>query len=100
MSKRRVVISGMGVICPLGEQVDTYWERLLAGESGIARIRRFDASPFEVQFGGECADFDPTKYIDPRMVKRVDRFAQFAQAAAQNAMKDSDLDLGKVNLDR
>src|SRR5438093_7283173 len=98
MSRRRVVITGMGVICPLGEQVDQYWERLLAGESGVATIRRFDASPFEVRFGGECADFKPANYIDPRMIKRIDRFAQFAQAAAINAVKDSGLDVTKTDL--
>src|SRR5438874_7069909 len=97
MSRRRVVITGMGVICPLGEQVDVYWERLLAGESGVATIRRFDASPFDVRFGGECAEFDPTRYIDPRMVKRIDRFAQFAQAAAVNAVKDAGLDTTKID---
>src|SRR5437762_13291728 len=90
----------MGVICPLDEQVDQYWERLLAGESGIVPITRFDPAPFEVRFGGECAGFEPTRYIDPRMVKRIDRFAQFAQAAGQAAMADSKVDVKQLDLDR
>ena len=100
MSKRRVVITGMGVIGPLGESVDTFWERLIAGESGIRTITRFDATPFDVTFGGECADFDPAKYMEARSVKRVDRFAQFAQAAAKMAVQESGLDLGRIDSER
>lgn len=100
MSNRRVVITGMGIICPLAESVDAFWDRLLAGESGVSRITRFDASPFDVHFGGECRDFDPTRWIDKREVKRLDRFAQFAQAAGMDAVKDSGLDLAAVDLDR
>lgn len=100
MNRRRVVITGMGVISPMGETVDLFWERLIAAESGIRRLVRFDTTGFDVTFGGECAEFDPTKYIDPRSVKRVDRFAQFAQAAAKVAMADSGIDVNAVNCDR
>jgi len=98
--RRRVVITGMGVTCPLGNAVDTFWERLLAGESGIALIESFDTDGFAVRIAGECHDFDPTKYIDRRAVKRLDRFAQFAVAAAIDAFRNSRLDPGAGDPDR
>lgn len=97
MSKRRVVITGMGVVCPLGAEVDVFWERLLAGQSGVTRVQRFDPSMFEVVIGGECPDFDPTTHIDRREAKRLDRFAQFAVVAAINAMKDSGIEADKTD---
>ena len=100
MSKRRVVITGMGVVCPLGNEVDTFWDRLLAGASGIARITRFDPTPFEVTFGGECREFDAQTLIDRRDAKRLDRFAQFAQIAGLAALKDSGLDLDRTDRSR
>lgn len=92
MSQRRVVITGMGLVSPLGNSVDGFWERLLAGESGVARITRFDISRFPVSFGAECREFDPEKYIEKRQVKRLDRFAQMALAAATDAARDSGFD--------
>jgi 3-oxoacyl-[acyl-carrier-protein] synthase II len=100
MSRRRVVITGMGVVCPLGVEVDAFWDRLIAGESGIRPIARFDPSRFDVHFGGECAEFEPTRWIDRREVKRLDRFAQFALAAAIDAVKDAGLDLARLDADR
>jgi 3-oxoacyl-[acyl-carrier-protein] synthase II len=96
MSKRRVVITGLGVITSLGESHDEMWEALCAGKSGIGPITRWDASKYTVRFGGECAKFDVTKYgVDVREAKRLDRFAQFGLAAAVSAVTDSGLDFSK-----
>jgi 3-oxoacyl-[acyl-carrier-protein] synthase II len=96
MNKRRVVITGMGVITSLGETVDEMWESLCAGKSGIIPITRWDSSKYPVRFGGECTHFDIARYgVDVREAKRLDRFAQFGMAASINAVKDSGLDLAK-----
>ncbi len=92
MTDRRVVITGLGVISSLGETVPEFWRRLLAGESGIGPIRQFDATGYEARIAGEVVTFDPAKYIDGREIKRIDRFAQFALAAASQAVADSGLD--------
>lgn len=97
MAKRRVVITGMGVVTPLGCSVQEYWDGLLAGRSGIAPIRRFDASAFDTHFAGECNSFHSERWIEPKAAKRMDRFAQFALAAAVDAAKDSGLDFSNVN---
>lgn len=83
--RRRVVITGMGVVSPLGYKVDEFWERLIAGESGIRPIRLFDVTEFDVKFGGECTDFTPEPVVDRRSAKRLDRFAQMAIVAAHEA---------------
>lgn len=93
-NRRRVVITGMGVVCPLGTKVDRFWERLVAGESGIARITRFDPKGYDIHIAGECRDFDPESYADRRALNRLDRFAQFALAAATDAMRDAGLEAG------
>jgi 3-oxoacyl-[acyl-carrier-protein] synthase II len=98
--RRRVVITGMGVISPLGVTVDQFWERLLAGESGVAPIARFDATGFDVRFGGECNEFAPEKYLDRKEIKRLDRFAQLAAGAATDAFKASGLEKGASNPSR
>jgi len=100
MSDRRVVITGMGLICPLGVSVDNFWERHLAGESGIAPIAGFDVTNYPVRFGGECREFDPVNYVDRRTVQRLDRFAQFGIAAALEAVKDAGLKDNPPNPDR
>jgi 3-oxoacyl-[acyl-carrier-protein] synthase II len=86
------VITGLGVITSLGETVSEFWRRLLAGESGIGPIRQFDATKYESRIAGEVVAFDPAKYIDGREIKRIDRFAQFALAAAGQAVAESGLD--------
>ena len=96
MSKRRVVITGMGVVTPLGCSVQAYWDGLIAGRSGIGPIRRFDPTSFDTHFAGECSDFVSDRWIEPKAAKRMDRFAQFAVAAAIDAAKDSGLDFSKV----
>ncbi|MFQ5492046.1 MAG: beta-ketoacyl-ACP synthase II [Phycisphaerae bacterium] len=98
MGSRRVVVTGMGVITPLGESVETFWDRLLAGQSGIVPISRFDTSDFDVRFGGECTRFDPAQYVDRREIKRLDRFSQLAIAASIEAV--SSAGLGDNGLDR
>ena len=95
MSDRRVVVTGMGVVTPLGCAVDTFWDRLLAAESGIVPILSFDSSQFDVHFGGECRDFSPTPPIDAKAVRRMDRFSQMAIVAAHEAVRQSGLDFSK-----
>jgi len=97
MATRRVVITGMGVITPLGCSVREYWDGLLAGKSGIGPIQRFDSSAFDTHFAGECNSFNPERWIEPKAAKRMDRFAQFAVAASVDAAKDSGLDFDKLN---
>ncbi|RIK66415.1 MAG: beta-ketoacyl-[acyl-carrier-protein] synthase II [Planctomycetota bacterium] len=96
-SRRRVVITGMGLVSPLGNSVDQFWERLLAAESGVAPIQRFDATQFDVRFGGECREFDPAQFIDRKEIKRMDRFTQMAVVSATFAFKDSGLEIGKFD---
>lgn len=94
--RRRVVITGLGVVTSLGETVDELWEALCAGKSGVGPITRWDPSKYPVKFGGECTHFDVTKYgIDGREAKRLDRFGQFGLAAAVSAVKDSGVDFSK-----
>jgi 3-oxoacyl-[acyl-carrier-protein] synthase II len=95
MSKRRVAITGLGCITSLGESVNEFFTALCEGKSGISKIESFDVSQFPVKFGGEIKNFDPTKYIDQRESKRMDRFTQFAVAAAGQAVADSRLDFSK-----
>ena len=90
---RRVVITGVGAVTPLGNDVETTWENLLAGESGAARIQQFDATGFPVDFACELKDFDPTIWIERKQARRMDRFAQMIVAAARQAEADSGLDI-------
>jgi 3-oxoacyl-[acyl-carrier-protein] synthase II len=87
----------MGVVSPLGCTVKEFWENTLACKSGIDRIASFDPSEFSTQIGGEVKDFDPSKWIEERELKKIDRFAQFALAAAEMAIKDASLDLSKLD---
>jgi len=96
----RVVVTGMGVVSPLGCSVDEFWNSLLEGKSGIKTITRFDASEFPTRIAGEVLNFDPAIYIDKKELRRMDISEQYAIVASEQAIKDSGLDLGKVNLDR
>jgi len=99
-TERRVVITGLGVVAPLGHQVAAFWQSLLAGQCGIARIARFDASKFDSQIAAEVRDFDPLSALpSPKEIRRTDRFAQFAVHAGWQALRDSGLDLDQVNRD-
>jgi 3-oxoacyl-[acyl-carrier-protein] synthase II len=94
--KRRVVITGLGVVTSLGEAVEELWNNLCAGVSGIGPVTRWDMSAFTTRIGGECAKFDITKYgLDVREAKRLDRFGQFGLAASVSAVKDSGIDFAK-----
>lgn len=100
MNRRRVVITGMGVVSPLGYSVDEFWDNLVACKSGITPLTLFEPTLFETKFAGQCADFDPARWIDVKAVKRLDRFAQFALASAIQAAGDSGLDFAKEDLFR
>ena len=95
----RVVVTGIGTVSPLGGK-DELWQGLLAGVSGISRITRFDASDLAVQIGGEVRDFDPTDFMDRKEARRMDRFAQFAVAAAKMSLEDAGLELPFAKPDR
>ena len=96
----RVVMTGVGVITPIGTGRETFWQALLAGKNGIERISRFDAADYGSQIAGEVRDFDPDAYIDKKEAKRMDRYAQFALAASKMAIEDAALDLDKENRER
>ena len=81
MSKRRIVITGLGAVTPLGCSVDLFWKGIIEGKNGIGPITSFDCSAFTTRFAGECRDFDPLKWIEAKNLTRLDRFAQFALAA-------------------
>jgi len=93
--RRRVVVTGLGMVSPLGNDVETSWANLVAGESGAAPIEQFDASEFPVHFAAELKDFDPTVWIDRKQARRMDRFAQMVVSAARQAEADSKLDIAK-----
>ncbi|MDD4459389.1 MAG: beta-ketoacyl-ACP synthase II [Proteiniphilum sp.] len=100
MELKRVVVTGLGAITPLGNDVRTTWESALAGKSGAGPITLFDASLFKTQFACEVKDFNPGDIFDRKDVRKYDRYSQLAIKAAADAMKDSGLDLEKENLDR
>ena len=94
---KRVVITGMGAVTPLGNDVDTFWKNSLAGESGAATITHFNPEKFKVQFAAEVKNFTPEKYLDRNEIKRSDLFTQFAIYASAEAMEDSGLDLASID---
>src|SRR5947207_9495504 len=91
--RRRVVVTGLGALTPLGNDVRSSWDALIRGESGAAGITQFDASEFPVTFACEVKDFDPSDWIDHKQARRMDRFAQLIVAAARQAEQDSGLDV-------
>lgn len=94
---KRVVITGMGAVTPLGNDVDTFWKNSLAGESGASTITHFNPEKFKVQFAAEVKNFTPEKYLDRNEIKRSDLFTQFAIYASAEAMEDSGLDLANID---
>jgi 3-oxoacyl-[acyl-carrier-protein] synthase II len=90
--KRRVVITGLGAVTPVGNDITTIWDALVHGKSGIARTARFDASPYESQVAGEVRGLEPTMYMDRKDVRRTDRFTHLAVAAATQALRDAKLE--------
>ncbi|HKL07333.1 MAG TPA: beta-ketoacyl-ACP synthase II [Bacteroidales bacterium] len=100
MEFRRVVITGIGAITPIGNNVDEFWNNLLNGVSGSDLITHFDASKFKTRFACEVKDFDPKDHFDRKEVRKLDLYAQYALYVADQAMKDSGVDLEKLNHDR
>ena len=100
MEKKRVVITGLGALTPIGNSVDEYWENLIAGKSGADFITKFDASLFKTQFACEVKDFDPLSIMDRKEVRKLDPFSVYAMATAKEALADSNIDLDKVDLYR
>ena len=98
---RRVVITGLGVTTPVGNDLETFWSNLKNGVSGIRRIQAFDTTGYDCQIAGEVRDFEPKNYFkNPKDIRRTDRFAQLAMAAAKTSVQDSGIDLARVNRDR
>lgn len=93
--ERRVVITGMGAVTPVGNTVDTFWENLKNGVCGIEKLTKFDTTDFKVHIGGEVKDFDAEQYIDKKEIKRNDQFTVYGVAAAVQALEDSGLDMEK-----
>ncbi|MGB5294629.1 MAG: beta-ketoacyl-ACP synthase II, partial [Thermoanaerobaculia bacterium] len=99
-SPRRVVVTGVGLVSPLGDGTSVTWQGLLEGRSGVGPITRFDATEYPSRIAGEVPDFDPLKYIDKKELKKSDRFIQLALAAAEGAMDDSGLQIDEAAASR
>lgn len=99
MSRRRVVVTGLGALTPIGNSTQEFWQAMMEGKSGANPITKFDASSFATQFACELKNFDPLIYIDKKEAKRMDSYTHYALAAAAMAFEDSKLDLSKINRD-
>ena len=100
MSRRRVVVTGLGVISPVGNTVTEAWSNLIAGKSGIGPITRFDASNFAARIAGEVKDFDVSAYLSPKEARRMDVFIHYGMAAGIQAIRDSGIEVTEANADR
>ncbi len=100
MARRRVVVTGLGIVSPVGNTVQETWDNIVAGKSGIGPITRFDASTFKSRIAGEVKGFDVTAYLAPKEARRMDVFIHYGMAAGIQAIKDSGLDLAAENADR
>jgi 3-oxoacyl-[acyl-carrier-protein] synthase II len=100
VSKRRVVVTGLGIISPVGSTVPSAWDAILSGQSGIGPITRFDVSAFPVRFGGEVSGFDIDQYITPKDARRMDPFMHYGVAAGIQAVEDSGIDFTKLDAAR
>ena len=100
MTKRRVVITGLGMLSPLGLDVAGSWSGILAGKSGIGPITAFDTSAFSVRFGGAVQGFDVGRYLSPKEARKMDPFVHYGIAAAQEALLDSGLQVTPDNAER
>ncbi|MDR2512963.1 MAG: beta-ketoacyl-[acyl-carrier-protein] synthase II, partial [Puniceicoccales bacterium] len=96
----KIVVTGIGTIAAVGNDTETFWKNLTAGQSGIAQITRFETADLPSRIGGEVKDFDPARHMDPKEAKRNDRYVQFAVAAARMAFEDAGLKLGQVPPER
>ena len=100
MSRRKVVITGLGIISPVGNTVEQAWQNVLAGRSGIGKVTRFDASTFPSQIAGEVKDFDVTQYLPAKDARRMDTFIHYGMAAGIEAIRDAGLEANPANADR
>jgi 3-oxoacyl-[acyl-carrier-protein] synthase II len=100
LSKRRVVITGLGILSPLGIGVEQNWENISAGRSGIGPVSQFDATGWPSRIAGEVRDFDPTRFVSEKEARRMDRFIQLGMAAAIEAFRDSGLEVTEANAER
>jgi 3-oxoacyl-[acyl-carrier-protein] synthase II len=100
MDKRRVVITGLGALTPIGNNIEELWTALLAGKSGAAPITKFDATEFKTQFASELKNYDASEYIDAKALKRMDPFTHYSLTTAQMAIEDSGLNLEEIDLER
>ena len=100
MFGKRVAVTGLGAITPIGTGKDNFWSALIAGKNGIGRITRFNPDDISVKIAGEVPDFEPTQYIDKKELKRMDRYTQFALATTKLAIEDSKLDINAIDSDR
>ena len=98
--KNRVVITGMGAITPIGNDVNSFWDNVKIGKCGVGPITQFDTDKFKAKLAAEVKDFNPEDYLDRKEAKRMDRFSQFAVVAARQAVKDAKLDLEHTDLER
>jgi 3-oxoacyl-[acyl-carrier-protein] synthase II len=98
--KKRVVVTGMGVVTPIGIGLEAFWDSLKNGRSGVGRLTFFDTTDYASKIDAEVKGFEPEKYIDKKTIRRMDRFTQFALAAADMAIRDAGLDTAKVDPDR
>ena len=100
MQHRRVVATGLGMVCPVGNDVATSWEAMLAGRSGIGLITRFDPSGLQCRIAGEVKGFDVATYMPPKEARRLDTFIHYGVAASAQAIKDSGLEISDANRER
>ena len=100
MSKRRVVVTGLGILSPVGNDLQSSWDGIINGRSGIGPITHFDASSFATRIAGEVKGFDPSLWIAPKDIKKMDPFVHYGVAASMMALKDAGLDINEANADR
>ncbi len=100
MSKRRVVVTGLGIVAPVGNSLDVAWDNIVNGRGGIAPITRFDASTLGTRFAGEVKNFDPAQYMSPKEVRRMDAFIHYGLAAAKMALAHAGLEINEQNAER
>ena len=100
MGKRRVVVTGMGIVSPIGNSVDTFWENVKKQTVGIKKIDRFDVTDFKTKLAAQVDDFDPSQFMDAKAARRMELFSQYAVAATKQALDQSGMDLEKEDLNR
>ena len=100
MSRRRVVVTGLGLVTPIGIGVNESWQNALQGKSGISKITKFDASNFASQVAGEVKNFDPAEFLPPKEIRRMDTFIQYGLVAGMEAFKDSGIEVTEANAER